>query len=130
MTKYPEKIPQSKPIDTFTFSINASESVRSQIQSDLNVLESRLDRIINEVLLDGVPLIRFIIQTSRDKKELKKLAKAIDRVAELIEYQDKLQSKLSVIDFAKEDPSWFALTFGDFSQDIDNEINNILNNKD
>lgn len=125
MTKYPEKIPQSAPIDKFTFSLAMSNNVKLQVEEELNSIDSRIERIVNDVLLDGVPMIRFILQTSHDRKELKKFAKAVDRVADLIEHQDLLKNKLNIINHAQKDPSWFALTFGDFSDEIDKEIESI-----
>lgn len=125
MTKYPEKIPQSNPIDKFTFSVSMANAVKLQIEEELNTIDSRIDRIVNEVLLDGVPMIRFILQSSHDRKELKKFAKAVDRIADLIEHQDNLKNKLNIINHAQKDPSWFALTFGDFSDEIDREIDAI-----
>lgn len=130
MSQYPEKIPQSKPIDKFTFSLGAANTIKSQLQSELDSIESRVDRIVNQVLLDGVPMIRLVLQTSRDKKELKKFAKAMDRIADLIERQDSLTEKLDTINLAQKDPSWFALAFGDFSQDIENDLNSILDSED
>lgn len=130
MSQYPEKIPQSKPIDKFTFSLSASNAIKSQLQNEFDSIESRVERIVNQVLLDGVPMIRLVLQTSRDRKELKKFAKALDRIADLIERQDSLSEKLDTINLAQKDPSWFALAFGDFSQDVENDLNSILNSED
>ena len=128
MSGYPDKLPkEQKPLDKFTFSLSASSEMRSKLQSEFDTIQSRLDRIFNEVLLDGVPILRFILQTSENKKELKKLAKALDRVADLIEHQNSINAKLTIINQAHKDPSWFALAFGDFSQEIDNDIDSILN---
>ena len=128
MSGYPDKLPkQQKPLDKFTFSLSASSEMRSKLQSEYDTIQTRLDRILNEVLLDGVPILRLILQTSHDKKELKKLAKAIDRVADLIDHQNSINSKLTIINQAHKDPSWFALAFGDFSQEVDDDISSILN---
>jgi len=48
-------------------------------------------------------------------------------VADLIEHQNSINAKLTIINQAHKDPSWFALAFGDFSQEIDNDIDSILN---
>lgn len=128
MSGYPDKLPkQQNPLDKFTFSLSASSEMRSKLQSEYDTIQTRLDRILNEVLLDGVPILRLILQTSHDKKELKKLAKALDRVADLIDHQDSINSKLTIINQAHKDPSWFALAFGDFSQEVDDDISSILN---
>jgi hypothetical protein len=67
------------------------------------------------------------LQTSHDRSELKKFAKAVDRIADLIEAVDQLESKLKIIETAQKDPQWFAFAFGDFSQEIEKDINDIFN---
>ena len=64
------------------------------------------------------------------KSDLKKLAKAMDRLADLIEVYEEAQSKLSVIEAVQKDPNWFAWTFGDFSQEIDQDIEQLFKTKD
>jgi hypothetical protein len=63
---------------------------------------------------------------THDKETLKGLSKALDRVADLIEIKDNLHSKLKIIEHAEKDPSWFASTFGDFSDSIDKDLQNLL----
>ena len=73
-----------------------------------------------------MPIIRFILNISQDKEELKKVAKALDRVAELIHAKNQITPKLEVIKIAEKDPNWFALTFGDFSTDVELGLDSIL----
>jgi archaellum component FlaC len=129
--QYPEKIPTSNnSLDKFTFSLNASKSLLKELENELESLDSRIDRISNDVLVGGLPIIRFILQSSHDKKELKILAKAVNRIADIIEQRDKVDSKITIIQTAEKDPEWFALAFGDFSQEIENDISTLINNKD
>jgi hypothetical protein len=130
MSDYPEIVPEVSTVDKFTFSLKASKPLKKQMQSELEYLQARIEKISEAVLVGDLPIVRFILQASHDRKELKKLAKAIDRVADLIEVQDKLQSKLTVIEIAEKDPNWFALAFGDFSDQIDNDILSIFNDKE
>jgi hypothetical protein len=130
MSDYPEIVPEVANLDKFTFSLNASKPVKKQIESELNNLQTRIEKISDAVTVGDMPLVRFILQASHDRKELKKLAKAIDRVADLIEIHDKLQNKLNVIEIAEKDPNWFALAFGDFSEQLDKDILSIFNNKE
>ena len=125
MSSYPEKIPKTSAVDKFVFSLSVSSGVKSDLQSQLDSLNSRIERIVNEVLVGDLPLVKFVLQTSHDKNELKKLAKAIDRVADLIETHDKIESKLTVIQAAEKDPEWLALTFGDFSNEVENDISSL-----
>lgn len=126
MSEHPESIPEPVSYDRFPFSAKASLGVQSELQSQLQTLNERIDKIASNVLVGDMPLIRFVLQTSHDKNELKKFAKAVDRVADLIEAVDQLESKLKIIDVAQKDPAWFAFAFGDFSQEIDKDINEIF----
>jgi|694.fasta_scaffold05564_14 hypothetical protein len=127
MSKYPEKLPEeSKPLSKFTFSLNVATSVKKELQDQFDSITDRIENIINKVTIDGMPMIRLVLQSTHNKKELKKLAKGIDRIADLIEVQDNLKSRLSIIDTAQKDPEWFAWTFGDFSDEIEKDLTSIF----
>jgi len=127
MSEHPEKIPESVSYDRFPFSAKASLEIQSELQTQLSTLNERIDKIASNVLVGDMPLIRFVLQTSHDRSELKKFAKAVDRVADLIEAVDQLESKLKIIETAQKDPQWFAFAFGDFSQEIEKDIDDIFN---
>lgn len=127
MSSYPDKIPDSEPLDKFTFSLAASEEMKSKLQSEYDAIQIRIDKLFSEVLLDGLPALKLIAEYSHNKKDLKRLAKALDRFADLIDHQDALKAKLNIINVAHKDPNWFALAFGDFSSEIDNDIDSIFN---
>jgi hypothetical protein len=76
-----------------------------------------------------MPIIRFILNISEDKEEIKKVAKALDRVADLIDAKNKILPKLQLITTAEQDPNWLAMAFGDFSMDVDLELDDIANGK-
>jgi len=125
--KHPEKIPENKgKVDQFLFSLKSSSSVRTELESQLSTLNERIQKIVNSVTLNDMPMIGFLLQNSHDKKELKKFAKAVDRVADLIDAADNIENRINIIDTAEKDPNWFALTFGDYTQEIDEDINNIF----
>lgn len=125
---YPEKIPETKQkINQFLFSLEASNSVKSDLESQLSTLNERIQKIVHSVTLNDMPVLGFILQNSHDKKELKKFAKAVDRIADLIDAADKIEGKINIIETAQKDPDWFAFTFGDFSKEIDEDIDNIFN---
>ena len=127
MSEHPESIPKINSYDKFPFSAKASLSVQSELQSQLETLNERIDKIASNVIVGDMPLVKFVLQTSHNKNELKKFAKAVDRVADLIEAVDQLESKLKIIETAQKDPEWFAFAFGDFSQEIDNDLSEIFN---
>lgn len=128
MTNYPEKIPTSlSPIKSFHYNLDASREVKKQLESKVSSLEERIDKIVEHFTLNDMPIIRFILNISEDKQDLKKVAKALDRVADLIEARNQLLPKLEVIRMAEKDPNWIADTFGDFSADIDLGLDELLN---
>jgi len=125
--KHPEKIPENKgTVDQFLFNLKSSSSVRIELESQLSTLNERIQKIVNSVTLNDMPMIGFLLQNSHDKKELKKFAKAVDRVADLIDAADNIENRINIIDTAEKDPNWFALTFGDYAQEIDEDIDNIF----
>lgn len=128
MSNYPEKIPESfSDYENFQFSLKASSGLRDELKSQLDIITERIDKIVNTITVNDMPLIKFVLQSSHEKSELKKFAKAVDRVADLIEVHDQIQSKLSIIEAAQQDPKWFAFAFGDFTQEIDKDIQDIFN---
>lgn len=127
MTTYPEKIPNSlSPIKSFYYNLDQSKDTKNQIESKLFTLEERIEKIVDHFTLNDMPVVRFILNISEDKQELKNIAKALDRVADLIEIRNQLLPKLQVIKLAETDPNWFANTFGDFSADLDLNLNQFI----
>lgn len=126
MSSYPEKVPQSSPIRNFQFNIDLASDAKSEIKSQLSNVDERIEKIVQHFAIDDIPIIRFILNITHDKESLKGLSKALDRVADLVEYHDNLSAKLKVIEHAEKDPTWFAYTFGDFSQSIDKDIEDMF----
>ncbi len=127
MTNHPEIIPETSPYNNFNFSVKAGLLVKQEIETQLSTLQDRIEKIASNVLVGEMPMVKFVLQTSHDKNELKKFAKAIDRVADLIEAVDQLEGKVNIINAAQKDPEWFAFAFGDFSKEIDDDIAEFLN---
>lgn len=125
--KHPERIPENKgTVDQFLFNLKSSSSVRTELESQLSTLNERIQKIINTVTLNDMPILGFVLQNSHDKKELKKFAKAVDRVADLVDAADNIESRINIINTAEKDPNWFAVTFGDYTKEIDEDIENIF----
>jgi len=127
VTNHPEIIPETSPYNNFNFSVKAGLLVKQEIETQLSTLQDRIEKIASNVLVGEMPMVKFVLQTSHDKNELKKFAKAIDRVADLIEAVDQLEGKVNIINAAQKDPEWFAFAFGDFSKEIDDDIAEFLN---
>jgi hypothetical protein len=131
MDIYPEKIPSSsKSSNSFYFNLESSKHVKKEIQNQLSILNDRIDKIVDHFTLEDMPVSKFILNISENREDLKKVGKALDRVADLIEARNDLLPKLRIIELAEKDPNWFALTFGDFSVNLDLELDNILGDLD
>jgi len=128
VSSYPEKIPSSlNPIKNFHYNLDSSKEVKQQLESHISKLNDRIDKIIDNITIEDVPVLKFIINITENKQDLKKLAKAVDRIADLIDLRNQLLPKLQVIKMAEKEPNWFANTFGDFSSDIDKHLDELLN---
>jgi len=129
MSEYPDKIPDGlKSIELFPFSFNAGKNARKDLQSQLELVNNRIDKIIEHFVFDDVPIVHFILKTTNQKSDLKKLAKAIDRLGDLVEIQLQLSSRLNVLNLIEADPVWFTSTFSDYTNEIDRDLNDILDN--
>lgn len=113
-------------IDKFQFSFAMASKAKENIEEQLDSVEIRISKIVEHFTLNDVPILRFILNMDPSRDDLKKLSKALDRLSDLVEIQNSLSSKLSVINAAEKDPNWFALAFGDFESDIDQSLKKIL----
>lgn len=130
MLEYPEQIPEGiASIDKFPFSIKAGKSVKNDLQNQLNQIDNRIDKIVDHFIYQDIPIIMYVLKATRNKTDLKKLSKAIDRIADLVQAQDEISSRLNVINTLEADPTWFASTFSDYSDEIDRDLNFIINNQ-
>jgi predicted nucleic acid-binding Zn-ribbon protein len=129
MPAYPEKIPTTAkaPIDSFYFRLDAAKDIKKQLESQVAHLDERIEKIVDHFTLADMPIIRFILNVSEDREDLKKVAKALDRVADLIDARNEILPKLQLITTAEKNPNWLAMAFGDFSNDVELEIDNIIN---
>lgn len=115
-----------KDMTSFTFSLKLAVEAKKDISEKVDVLSERIDRIVEHFTIEDIPIIKAILNITHSRKDLKKLAKALDRVADIIEHHDALTQKLKVIELAEKEPNWFASAFGDFQGDIDSTISNLL----
>lgn len=118
------------PITSFTFSMKAGLKSKEELSSKVQALSDRIDKIVNQFLIDDMPIIKPILNFTHSKNDLKRLSKALDRIADIIEVHDSLEKKLKVIELAESDPNWFAAAFGDFEKDIDSVIDKLISSGD
>ena len=103
-----------------------AKETKKDLQSKSETLNDRISTISNNLIINDMPIVQAILQVTRSKKDLKKLAKAIDRIADIIEVHDQIQDRLKVIQLAEKDPNWFVSAFGDFTEEVETTISNIL----
>lgn len=114
-------------IKSFNFSFDMVSKTKSQIEDEASVLRDRIDKIIDHFSVNDVPILKFILNVTDSRNDLKKLSKALDRLADLTEHHNSLVKKLNVIEQAEADPTWFALAFGDFKQEVEDGIEKFFN---
>jgi 5-bromo-4-chloroindolyl phosphate hydrolysis protein len=114
------------PISSFTFSLQRGNKTKDELNSKFKTLSDRIDNLVNQFTIDDMPVLKPILNLTHSKSDLKRLAKALDRVADLIEVHDQLESKLKVLELAQSEPNWFASAFGDFETEIDSAIDKLM----
>ncbi len=114
-------------IDRFNFSFEMASKAKKQLEDESSVLKQRIDKIVDHFTIQDTPILRFILNMDPTRDDLKKLSKALDRLADIVEVYESIVTKLSVIKAAESDPNWFALAFGDFENEIEQDIENFLN---
>lgn len=129
MNKYPERIPEGiTSIDTFPFSFSSGKNAKRNLENQLEQINSRVEKIIEHFTFNDIPIVHFVLKATNQKSDLKKLSKAIDRLADLVQVQEELSNKLSVINALEADPVWFTSTFSDYSAEIDRDLSDIIDN--
>ena len=113
-------------LSKFVFSMTMLRETEDDLSSKVSTLQSRIENISSNIIISDIPIIQPILSITRSRKDLKKLAKALDRISDIIEILDSLEDKIKLVQTAKKDPNWFISSFGDFSNDIDKTIDQIL----
>lgn len=114
-------------IDKFNFSFEMASKAKKELEDNTFVLKQRIDKIVDHFTIGDTPILRFILNMDPSKDDLKKLSKALDRLGDIVEVYESLVTKLSVIKAAEADPHWFALAFGDFESEVDQDIEKFFN---
>ena len=113
-------------IKKFNFSFDMVNKTKAEIKQQHEAVKDRIDKIVNHFTVDDIPILGYILHVTNSRSELKKLSKAIDRLADLVDTSTSLGNKLKVIEAAETDPNWFASAFGDFDQEIDHDLENLF----
>ena len=110
--------------------IKTQEMKSSELEADHEKMMDRISQIVDseKFYINGFPVLKNIIQLQPKKSDLKKLSKALDRLGDLMEAFQELDAKMNVINTVQEHPHWFAWAFGDFSKEIEDDLENFLSN--
>lgn len=113
----------------FNFSFALAQKAKADLEADHEKLLERITQIAEseKFFVNGFPVLKNVIQLQPKKADLKKLSKALDRLADLMDTFQEIDSKLTVINTVQEHPHWFAWAFGDFSQEVEQDIEKFLN---
>jgi len=112
--------------EKFTFSMKLAAETGKDISKKVDTLNERIEKISDTITINEMPIIKAILNVTRSKSDLKKLAKALDRLSDIIELHDSLKNRLAVIEAVQNDSRWFVSSFADFEQDIDRTIEQIM----
>lgn len=112
--------------EKFTFSMKLAAETGKDISKKVDTLNERIEKISDTITINEMPIIKAILNVTRSKSDLKKLAKALDRLSDIIELHDSLKNRLTVIEAVQNDSRWFVSSFADFEQDIDKTIEQIM----
>lgn len=104
-----------KPIEKFTIDLSTVETQRDTIKEKMDQLGEQISNIVHKVVIDDVPILMPIFQVTKERRQLEKLARALNRAAPLLEELEKLNRRKHLLDIAVEEPGWMAATLGDFS---------------
>lgn len=104
--------------DTFIFQQESLKAALKETEMLADALNDRLDKIIDKFRVghQKMPIISDILSITNDGDELKKLAKALDRVADIVPILNKNEDRQNFLKHLSEDPDWIAGYFGDLSK--------------
>lgn len=125
---YPEQIPSNNPVNSFNFSFSRVNKNQKSLENELNEITERIIKIIDseKFYINNFPALRNIYALGPSRADLKKLSKACDRLADLVQIASDLQSKMTVVEMAQNNPNWLAFAFGDFQDEIDKDIESLF----
>jgi t-SNARE complex subunit (syntaxin) len=112
----------------FNFSFELVEKTKQELETSHQKLLDRISNITEseKFFINGFPVLKNIVTLNPKKQDLKKIAKALDRLSDLLEAFEEIDNKITLVNTVQNDPHWFAWAFGDFSKDVDTAIDQLL----
>lgn len=120
---YPEKIP-NHGFESFLFSFSTMKTAEQNLQNEYETISKRISTIVDseKFFVNEFPVLRNLMVLNPKREDLKKLAKAIDRLGDLVDIERELGAKIELIKTMKENQNWFTSTFADFDKEIDRDL--------
>jgi hypothetical protein len=119
MTLGPDTKPE--PLDAFKVSKRAASEQKVNVQMQLDALDSRIQTIVDKVIIKDVPILHPILGMTHEREELELLGRALPRVAELVQQRDKLAKQSAFLDLLIDEPEVVAMLAGDFIDEFDTD---------
>lgn len=110
--------PEVQPLKKFTIDLGAVDQMREELKEKMTQLHEQISKLISKVVIDDEPVLVPIFNLTHQRRDLEKIARALTRVAPIMEEFEKLGKRRLVLDIAAEEPGWLAATLGDFSGDF------------
>lgn len=122
----------SNEFKQFNFSFELVEKTKQELENSHQKLLERISNITEseKFFINGFPVLKNIVTLNPKKQDLKKVAKALDRLSDLLEAFEEVDNKMTLVNTVQSDPHWFAWAFGDFSKDVDVVIDQLFNGED
>lgn len=119
---------ETKSFDNFIFSFAQASSVQKSIEQDFETISNRISTIVDseKFYIKDFPILKNILTLDPSKEDLKKLSKALDRLADLLIIYKEVSSKLSLIKTMQENQTWFTNSFANFDKEIEHEIESLF----
>lgn len=106
---------ENAPLDKFTIDLAAVENAKNELDEKMNTLNGQISRMISKVEVDDMPVLLPILNLTHERKMLEKIARALTRIAPMMEEYEKLGRRKHLLEVAAEEPGWLAATLGDFT---------------
>lgn len=107
------------PIEKFTIDLNNIAKTKDDLKEQQEKINEQISNIVERMKIDDNPILIPILGMTHKRSALEKLARALTRVAPLIDEYEKLERKLTCLQVASEEAGWLAANLGEFQFDFE-----------
>jgi hypothetical protein len=115
---------------SFVFNLEGVAHARQQNELRMEALRDRLKTLGDKSAIDNQNILGWILKTCQDAEALKRLAKCLDRAADILPELISLERRDFVLTIAEEDQIWMASAFGDFTGELEAALDAIPEDND